>query len=752
MLMTEPLFVELGVPVFADHADPALFWYLPARVSLAQRNGYPVFSFIKYRDPLGQGGGLLSFEVNLGLSDKLRNRITDKLGGKAPRLVQVPFVDGSVQCVTLDAGADASRSGAAPRLVNQVLGAAHPSLQGDNSAIFTLALGPEGAEVAEAAMKGGASILGVIYQLDYTAMQPPLQVKVTAKMEQIYRFLGASVTAQYKFLRADLSAAIERMRADKNLIIERIDTVGTEASAKELDSAAKIFTDQLLRDWFTPLLIPGSPRTQMVPNLPYNPNMQYNPNAPFGAVGANPFGMAGSGYGLGIGNGAINPLNDPFAAPGGSDPFNPGGNPLAPGGDPFNPGAGPLAPAGDPFNPGLDPSASGLDPFNPGAAPLRRSLLRSSGIAGVTPTLRDAPGDPAPDAPPATPAAPADPIATPATPESPGTAIAPAPDGRADDAGAVDGAPQGVDLLADGAAGAASAAGGAASAAAAVATRLLPLPQVTLQLKAIDQKELREFHAEYNSRQAVKRTYRPQGFFGLNAALLAQLPASAFMEIDTDSQFWRLLEVTMHGPAPADYAALGLTSAVARIQYGTTLPVDKSFQFAPQDEAAPPQRFAAPMRRGELDYQPILTYAFDASWTGDPTPRELRLARSDLRELYLAPHRDFRFVVINACFTDVPDWTQLAQIQLSIRAWSGPDGERFEKNVVVRPDWVPGFGAADSGAALPWRLRFRRTGADADADAITIDSMLTWYYKDGRTVRGARLKADNADLVLPPGP
>lgn len=750
MLTTEPLFVEQGVPVFADHADVNLFWYLPARVGLAQRDGQPVLSFIKYRNAGGQGGGLLSFEVDLGLSRELRRKITGMLDAMEPRLVQVPFVDGSVQCVTLDAGADPARSGDAPRLVNQVLGAAHPSLQGDNNATFTLSLGPDGAEVVEAAMKGGVSLLGVIYQLDYTAMQPPLQVKVTAKMSQIYRFLGASVTAQYKFLRADLSAAIERMRADKNLIIERIDTIGTEASAKELDQAAKMFTDQLVRDWFTPMLIPGTPRTQMATNLPYNPNMPYNPNQPFNAgLGPNPYGMAGGGNGLGLGGGGIDPYNDPYATP--------GGNPLTPGGDPFNPGGNPLTPGGDPFNPGGSPLAPGGDPFNPVTALPTRALLRSAApppaarLASGVANPFDAADPPKPDGaageaganpfdPPVTPVNPAEPTdTTPATPVPPPT---PEQLRQAADQQAVDGASQALPMLASGAA------AGAANAAAAA----LPLPQVTLQLKAIDQKELREFHAEYSSRIAVKRTYRPQGFFGLSAALLAQLPPSAFLEVDTDSAFWRKLEIAVHGPSPADFDKLGLASAVARIQYGATSPVDASFRFAPQGEPLALQQFSAPMRRGETDYQPVLTYAFDASWTGDPAPSELRLPRSEQRDIYLAPQRDFRFVVLDASFTDKPDWTQLSQVQLKIRcAMAGADGaqvESFEKNVVVRPDWVPGFTSADAAGPLPWRLRFRRR----DDASLQIDYKLTWYFKDGRKQQNATIRTDNADLVLPAAP
>lgn len=397
MLNTEPEFVIDGVPVFSDHAEDDLFWYLPAQVAIARRDGGkgdPIFSYIKYRDPSGNGGGFLSIQVDLTLPlatrHKLENEISARgLTKKTPRLTQVPFIDGAVQCVTLDSGgvanggqgsgtgagpAPAGGGGATPaadpaatnpfasgggdtvavhaavlapgadasRLVNQVLGAAKPALQGNNNAIFTLALSQDGAEVVMAALKGGQALLGVIYQLNYMAMQPPLNVKVTAKMDQVYRFLGASVSAQYKFTRADLSAAIERLKADKVIKIERTDTEGTEASGKELDAATKMFTDMIAKDFFTPMLVPGNPRTPLIPNLPYNPNMPYNPAGAFPPLSvANPFGMASStganGYGIGLdplaGASALN--SNPFAPAGtGGNPFAPtpvpGGNPFAP--------------------------------------------------------------------------------------------------------------------------------------------------------------------------------------------------------------------------------------------------------------------------------------------------------------------------------------------------------------------------------------------------------------------------------------
>ncbi|MET0406288.1 MAG: hypothetical protein ABW123_27970 [Cystobacter sp.] len=291
MLSTEPLFVEGKVPVFRDHADPDQFWYLPPRVALARRddNGRAVFSFISYRDPEGKGGGFLSFEVSLSLPKSLQQRIESRLKkdwSENPRLTLVPFTDGTVKAIALDAQsgpmdakndaqapqtatttdpASEARSGPAAgqeqsgsKLIHKVLGSAKPSLYGDNSAIFTLALDPVGVQVLETSIKGGQAILGVMYELQYLAMQPPLHVKIEADMQQVYDALSISLKGKYKVLKADISATLEKLRKTDALKIQRTDTEGTEASGKQLDDAMAFFTDIVTQQWFEAGLTPGS--------------------------------------------------------------------------------------------------------------------------------------------------------------------------------------------------------------------------------------------------------------------------------------------------------------------------------------------------------------------------------------------------------------------------------------------------------------------------------------------------------------
>lgn len=297
-----------------------------------------------------------------------------------------------------------------------------------------------------------------------------------------------------------------------------------------------------------------------------------------------------------------------------------------------------------------------------------------------------------------------------------------------------------------------------ANAANQLANQVTPLPQISLQLKYVDQKELREFTAEYSSRKAIQRTYRPQGFFGLSEAVIAALPKGAFMEVDTNSEFWRKYDVTVHGPLPDDYAKLGLTSAVVQIDYGDpqggTSHVSESFGFNSAAAAGTTQRFSKPMYAGRYDFRSSVTYAFDASWTGDFDVRTLEMPASTVRDAYVSTQRDFKFVTINAAFTSDPDWARVSQIHLSLTCTSlSPRWpESFDKTVVIHAGWMPSLAPVDPAAPvpqLPWRVRFK----DADRKTpVRIAYRVKYILRDGSQHESVPADTTDPTLVLDPGP
>jgi hypothetical protein len=266
-----------GITVFPDHADPDQFWYLPGPVQLARsREGRTAFTYIKYKPAAvaggAKGGGFLMFAVNLRLDADLERRILGKLGSVAPgrpRLAAVPFDEGCVQCIALNlqgAGGTAAQP-AGPgsfNAVERILGASVPSLQGDNTAAFSLTLSQEGAIILEKAFEQGTEPVGVIYDLKFTGMRPALKVEITANLERVYNQFSGGLEAQVYFVRAGIDAAFEKLVQDGSIQIKVIDFTGEEDEKEKERWALDFFKENLLRQWFEPTLTPGQVAGGMV--------------------------------------------------------------------------------------------------------------------------------------------------------------------------------------------------------------------------------------------------------------------------------------------------------------------------------------------------------------------------------------------------------------------------------------------------------------------------------------------------------
>ncbi|MBO9522996.1 MAG: hypothetical protein J7518_15800 [Nocardioidaceae bacterium] len=259
-----------GITVFPDHADPDQFWYLPGPVRLADRaDGQKAFTFIEYRPAAvaggAKGGGFVTFQVDLKLDKALERRIMSRLRSVAkgtPRLTVVPFDEGTVQCVALnlqgEGGVAAQPAGPGSfNAVEQILGAGVPSLQGDNTAAFSLTLSQEGAVILRKAFEQGTTPVGVIYDLKFTGMRPALNVEITADLSRVYDQLSGGVEAQVYFVKAGIDAAFEKLVQDGAIKIKVIDFTGEDDEKEKERWALDFFKENLLRQWFEPTLAPG---------------------------------------------------------------------------------------------------------------------------------------------------------------------------------------------------------------------------------------------------------------------------------------------------------------------------------------------------------------------------------------------------------------------------------------------------------------------------------------------------------------
>jgi hypothetical protein len=265
-----PLTID-GITVFRDHVDQKQFWYLPGPVGLARRqsDNRPAFALFKYKGGAGaasRGGAYLTFEVSLRLDADVERRILARLASITrgqPRLTAVPFDDGTVQCVALNIqGSGGTRANAAApgafNAVETILGTAKPSLQGDNSAAFSLELSAEGATLLERAFQERGTPIGIIYDLKFTGLRPALNVRITADFKRIFTHFSTAAEGQRHFLRAGMEAGFEKLVQDGAIKIEVLDFTNTAENATRTKEALDFFQQQVLNTWFTPTLTAGT--------------------------------------------------------------------------------------------------------------------------------------------------------------------------------------------------------------------------------------------------------------------------------------------------------------------------------------------------------------------------------------------------------------------------------------------------------------------------------------------------------------
>lgn len=259
-----------GITVFADHADPNQFWYLPAQIRLARRQGdnRAAFTFIKYGDIEAdkvEGRGFLMFEVDLRIDIREERLILSRLSSLAPgdpKLSAVPFDEGSVACIALDlqggGGTTAQVSpGGTFQAVESILGATVPSLHGDNSAAFSLSLSQDGTRILEKVFEEQGTPIGVVYNLKYTGLRPELDVEIKANFKRIYDHFSANLEGQVYMIRAGIEAGFEKLVQDGVIEIKVINYSTESEREDKAKWALDFFKNNLLNDWFKPTLTPG---------------------------------------------------------------------------------------------------------------------------------------------------------------------------------------------------------------------------------------------------------------------------------------------------------------------------------------------------------------------------------------------------------------------------------------------------------------------------------------------------------------
>ncbi len=255
-----------GLTVLADHADDALFHYLPDAPALRTgADGVPEVGLLEYRLPeattgvLGQG--LLSFTVDLGVDDarlaRLRDRLAARTGRSGLRLAPVAAESGRADLTllgrsTVGPHVPTDAGDAADALVVRPLVVAAPMLVGDKAATFMAVLSAEGATLVESAMRRGGLPAAVAYTLRVTGLRPALRARITARWSDVFGYYEIRLLGGKLLLATDIGETVEDLVRSEAITVE-IDDLVPAAERSEVDRRA---VDEVQRYVVQELFVP----------------------------------------------------------------------------------------------------------------------------------------------------------------------------------------------------------------------------------------------------------------------------------------------------------------------------------------------------------------------------------------------------------------------------------------------------------------------------------------------------------------
>jgi hypothetical protein len=268
MLYLHPPFYEFeGVQVFSDFHDSLQFYYGPAAPHLATDDqGRPAIRFIAFKqnlDELEEGEeaavGVLVFDSSLAWPEQTLDRVRQKLRQELaldgePRLVPLPYRDGTVQLTFLDRQTELppdednenngdntqpSEAEAEHKWLPFLESSGIPSFYGENRAIFSAMLNKKATQLLFGAFEGFMPA-GVVYNLSYVGMQRAFRVNVQADWETIYHHLNESWNVDLVFVSVNTSDILDEL--EENQLI----TITSEVNA--IDDPSIVEEERAVRD------------------------------------------------------------------------------------------------------------------------------------------------------------------------------------------------------------------------------------------------------------------------------------------------------------------------------------------------------------------------------------------------------------------------------------------------------------------------------------------------------------------------
>jgi len=247
--LNPPFHIIDGVAVFADHAG-SQFYYLPATPHLSVVDGVPQIQLLEFTAAAGgDGGGFLTFTVDLGVSEALldgvRAQVKRLFGVQGrPALAPVVLEDGTVRLSALGTRGPDGEPGEPPapdtppaQFVLDIDQPAHPALYGANEAIFSVRLDEHGTTLVKRSLEGTLMPIGIVYELEFLGLRPAFNVHVHVDWERVQQHLEKLAQTRVVFLSTEVDKIVDELH-EKTLIDIQVDNFVPEG-----EDAGRVISD-----------------------------------------------------------------------------------------------------------------------------------------------------------------------------------------------------------------------------------------------------------------------------------------------------------------------------------------------------------------------------------------------------------------------------------------------------------------------------------------------------------------------------
>jgi peptidoglycan hydrolase-like protein with peptidoglycan-binding domain len=278
-----------GITFYGDHLDDTIVYYLPDEVTLGEvenPSGDKHYAMdlmlfnnteeVSYGDPKELEGSILTMDVVCTVEKKRYDNAFAKLKASVnlPDNVKAPVLplwkDGKVDIIVLDKQMTQMEEDDGNGFVATIAGSTKPSLgTTDLKSIFNVRMDRNGSEIVYSALKGNkSSLAGVMYDLQYQALLPAADLRITANLSKCQETashelgIGFTYTGELDVsLSANLSWLTKKMEENSSIKVELNLLTDSEEEREKIQKLKDEFMVKVWNELFTPIVSEDSDTT-----------------------------------------------------------------------------------------------------------------------------------------------------------------------------------------------------------------------------------------------------------------------------------------------------------------------------------------------------------------------------------------------------------------------------------------------------------------------------------------------------------